>query len=556
MKNLFVVLFLIYGCIYLTCTSNIAGNSTQTGNPTVSAMLYNPGGSPAVNASVHFYKSSDDPRNDKGDSTETDSHGNYVIHLDTGIYNIIAHGDSGLAFQDSIKVIKGDTIRPHRDTLKAPGTIKGIVQLQPGDDARTVFILFMGTHTFTLPSDDTGHFTTDNMAAGKYSVRILTTTPNYKVLDTTLSVIAGIQNLLPNPLVMQYTGIPTPKNVRIVYDTLKQIVTLTWDSANASLVSSYNVYRRNVGLNTVLARINTSPVTGTSYRDSTGVQDSVYEYSVAAVNASASEGVKSAAVSVIKVSAYPLITTINLDSSGPGPIALAVAPDTTLYVAYHGNSDGFVGMYNKTGHLLRKVGAGMFTQVFDAAIDSRKNIYVADPDKGRIVKFNAAGDSIAAWSANIPTSLAIDALDMVYVVASNGQELIIFDTTGNQLDSLVAPASQFSRVKTSHVQQGIWVGDIASGNIKHYQPNFILADILTITQGPIGEPSGIRGVDDSDLCYVSEYQRPVYVFNAASTLKSWWSPGAYECLALSDKSVYVIIQNGLEWKILSYHQPQ
>ena len=333
------------------------------------------------------------------------------------------------------------------------------------------------------------------MAAGHYSVRIITTTPNYKVLDTNLSVIAGTQNVLPGPIVLQYTGIPVPTGLRIIYDTLKQIVTLMWDSANASLVSSYNVYRRNVTADSTPVKINASPVRATTYSDSTQarttsffdstvIQGVTYEYQIAAVNAETMEGTKSAAVSLIKVSAYPLIATINLDSSGPGAIALAIAPDTTLYVAYRGNNDGFVGMYDKTGHLLRKVGAGMFSQVFDVAIDSRKNIYVCDPDKGLIVNFSAAGDSLLAWTTNMPTSLTIDASDNVYAVTSNGQEIITFDTAGNRQDSLVAPASNFVLIRASHTHQGIWVGDYNSGNIKHFQPNLVLVGTLTITQGP------------------------------------------------------------------------
>ena len=47
-----------------------------------------------------------------------------------------------------------------------------------------------------MPVDAIGNFTTANMAAGNYSVRIITTTPNYKVLDTNLSVIAGTANVL------------------------------------------------------------------------------------------------------------------------------------------------------------------------------------------------------------------------------------------------------------------------------------------------------------------------------------------------------------------------
>jgi DNA-binding beta-propeller fold protein YncE len=212
-------------------------------------------------------------------------------------------------------------------------------------------------------------------------------------------------------------------------------------------------------------------------------------------------------------------------------------------------------MYDQTGHLLRKVGEGMFTQVFDVAIDSRKNIYAADPDQGRIVKFNASGDFITTWSVNMPTSLAIDISDRVYTVANNDHDLIVFDTTGNLLDSLMTPASQFCYLNTSQVHTSIWVGDYTSRDIKHYLPDFVLVGTLTITQGP-SEPYGLRGVDDSGFCYVSGYQKPVYVFDSASTLKNWWSPGVYECLAILNRTVYVLSLQGLSWVVFSYRLPQ
>jgi hypothetical protein len=551
--------------LFVACSRNdIAGNSSQAGNPSVTAMVYNPGGSPAAHARVRFYPVHYNPRTGMAkalaavvESTTTDANGNYSAKLDTGAYNVLSASDSGVVYQDSITVVKDSTVHPPADTLKAPGGIRGRVRLQTGDDARTVFIIFMGTSTLSMPDDSIGRFTVANMAGGTYRVRILTTLDAYVPKDTMLSVMAGKTDSLTHDIVLQYTGIPVVTGLTISYDTLKQIVNLSWNKPTTGrAVKGYNIYRMNVDSNTTLATINLHLVTDTVYSDSTGTQDQTYKYSVAVMDTNNTEGVKSATVSVIKVSAYPLITTINLDSSGPGPIALAIAPDATLYVAYRGNGDGFVGMYDKTGHLLRKVGAGMFTQVFDAAIDSRKNIYVADPDKGRIVKFNASGDSSATWTTNVPTSLAIDVSDIIYAVTSNGQEIITFDTAGNRKDSLVAPASNFGLIRASHTHQGIWVGDHNSGNIKHYQPNLALIGTLTITQGPIGEPSGLRGVDDSDFCYVSEYQRPVFVFDAAATLKSWWSPGIYECLALSDKAVCVIIQNGLGWRILTYSQPQ
>ena len=229
-------------CISLMhyCTSNIAGNSTQTGNPTVVAMLYNPGGSPAVNATVRFCKSGSDPRNDSGYSTVTDAHGNYTATLDTGVYNIIARGDSGMAFRDSIKVIKGDTVKPPPDTLKAPGSIRGVIRLQPGDDARTVFILLMGTNTWTKPDDSTGKFTVANLAEAAYDLRFISSLDNYGVLDTNNIPVRSADTTNLDTIELPFKA---PQALNAYVDDSAKSITLTWSAPPGIPFAGYYVYR-------------------------------------------------------------------------------------------------------------------------------------------------------------------------------------------------------------------------------------------------------------------------------------------------------------------------
>jgi hypothetical protein len=111
----------------------------------------------------------------------------------------------------------------------------------------------------------------------KYKVRILTATPNYSVMDTSLNITAGKDSVLADTIRLQFKGIPVVTGLKISYNTLKQIVTLTWIKADTSLVASYNVYRRNVDSNTILTRINASPITDTSYIDHTLSKNATYE---------------------------------------------------------------------------------------------------------------------------------------------------------------------------------------------------------------------------------------------------------------------------------------
>lgn len=315
----YVLLSFLAVCLFmcLTCSKNVGVNNTKIDPRTIPAMLYNPGGSPAVHAKVWFYPINYNPHGDgvakrmaTADSTTTDSTGNYSVKLDTGTYNVLASGDSGIAYQNSITVTNDSAVRPPADTLKAPGGLKGRVRLQPGDDPRTVFILFLGTNIWGTPDDSTGKFTVTNLAQGTYRVRFLTTLNAYVPKDTTLSVTAGMVDSPPHDIVLRYTGVPGPTGLTVSYDTLRQTVILTWTGADTSMIAGYNVYRAIKGQNFSLITQTPLPDIVTTYRDSTVTVGTTYQYEVVSRNAA---GVQSTAVltpgDTMKVVSSSLVTT-------------------------------------------------------------------------------------------------------------------------------------------------------------------------------------------------------------------------------------------------------
>jgi hypothetical protein len=306
---------LVFAVAALHCGIN-PNDGTGSSTESITAMLYNQDGSPAKQAKVCFYRHHDDPRNNHAvDSTYTDNNGNYKKDLDTGTYNILATLDTNATFQDSVIVTEGDTTRPVPDTLKSLGSISGRIELQGTDDPRTVFVLFMGSNTFVRPTDLLGNFSATNMAKGKYPVTLLTTLDNYAVMDTSFLIRAGFDSIIPQPIVMNYTGIPVPKGLRIEYDTMKQIVTLYWNTPTTGRpLSGYNIYRKHQDSAITLLR---ADWTDTTYNDSTGIQDITYEYRVAAIDTNTTEGTRSAAVSVTVESAFIISDTIlTIDSVG------------------------------------------------------------------------------------------------------------------------------------------------------------------------------------------------------------------------------------------------
>lgn len=291
---------------FLYCSLDMAGGSTETTNTKIAGMLYNPKGSPAVNAKVLIVTVDHNPisRYRKSpaivDTALTDSNGNYSFDsLPGGYYNIFGEGDSGISYTDSI-LIKNDTgnnLLP--DTLKEPGSLTGVIRLQPEHTSRTVLVLVFGSLTWTMPVDSIGNFTLANMAEGTYRVRFLTTLDDYNPLDTNLYIKAGMNDTLSDTLYMPFTGIPTPAGLSLEYDTSNQVVILSWNAVDTSLIKGFYIYRKHKDSSDV--RLNNTAVIDTFFLDSLNggpPYNGTYFYYVTAIDKKGNEGLKSVLDSV------------------------------------------------------------------------------------------------------------------------------------------------------------------------------------------------------------------------------------------------------------------
>jgi sugar lactone lactonase YvrE len=336
-------------------------------------------------------------------SGKTDTNGRYFFNsIDTGVY-VVEGFDSAdnrvliegvhIASRDSAK-----TLGP--DTLKPAGAIKGKIVLSEGGDPRKVLVFSFGIDRFARVNTD-GSFLFPDLARGTYTLRFLPLSPDYGVLDTGNIVVKPSDTTGLDSIVLPFVGIPLPKNVTISYDTLKRIVTLSWSKADTALVESYNVYRRNVDSNTVFARINASPVTDTVYRDSTGTQNETYEYRVAAVNKSATEGTESVSATVTIVSAFRFVKDFGTAGSGAGqflaPEGIAVDRNGRFWVADEYRNK--IMNFDSSGAFLLEWGvygsaAGQLNYPFGLDIDPQQNIVVCEWDGTRVEKFDTLGNLV------------------------------------------------------------------------------------------------------------------------------------------------------------------
>jgi hypothetical protein len=432
---------LLPGCALLNCMNPNSGG-TETGDAKVSGVLYNSGGSRSAGAKVACIPRHYNPNGGSRtgiDSTVTDDTGSYRFKtMPADTYNIFAQSDSGLVYIESVVVKPDSQRRIPPDTLKAPGSIRGRIELEPGDDARNVFIIFLGTYVFRMADDSVGNFAISDLAKGRYRVRILANLPNYRVMDTAFTITAGRDSVLPQPIRLEYTGIPVPQGLRIVYDTLKQIVTLIWNKPTTGRpIQGYNIYRKHQDSSLVILK---SDWSDTTYNDSTGIQDITYEYRVAAVDTNTTEGTRSAAVSVIFSSSFNLFRTLgNGQGTGNGQFnglrSLAVDSGGNIFCVDEGNNR--IQVFDSIGNYLRQWGS-QFGTPEDICIDSVGNIYVADYGNHRIQKFSNGGAFVSQWGSygsangefNFPDAIAIWG-DALFIGEWSGQRVQKFGLDGN-----------------------------------------------------------------------------------------------------------------------------
>jgi streptogramin lyase len=439
--------------INLSCTTQLAGGSgSDEGHSRIMGTLYEPCGKrPAAHADVRMRLASVLADTTGGAlvdaaSGKTDASGAYSFAgVDTGVYVV-----EGFDSADNRVLIKGvhvsnidssKTLGP--DTLKPGGAIKGKIILIEGGDPRKILVFSFGIDRFARVNSD-GSFLFPDLARGTYTLRVLPLLPDYGVLDTAGIAVKSADTTDIGAVSPRFIGIPTPKNVTISYDTLKQIVTLTWGKADTALVKSYNIYRRNVDSNTVFARINASPVIDTVYRDSTGVQNLTYEYRVAAVNKSAAEGTRSVSCTVTMVSAFRFVK----DFGTPG------------------------------------AGAGQFLAPEDIAVDRKGGFWVADEYRNKIMSFDSSGAFLFEWGVNgsakgqlnYPFGLDIDPQQNIVVCDFDGSRVEKFDTLGNLILEIDSSGIQIKDVSVDE-KGNIYVSMTANGvlnSIVKYNPKGVL----------------------------------------------------------------------------------
>ncbi|MDD5676101.1 MAG: hypothetical protein PHC61_18155 [Chitinivibrionales bacterium] len=329
-KNKYFYLFLFSTAIsaLLSCSPSSpqhAGNSSQTDNGKVMGMLYEPDGkTPADNAIVQFIRSDNvpSPQLKKAQAatylTTTNGAGQYFADsIPAGYYNIFGSKGEDLCYVES--VIVNDSTPLPKDTLKAPGSLGGVIRLASGQDSRHVLILIFGTNSFASPLDSIGNFLLPDMAEGNYHVRLLATGGgyNYLPLDTVFSIVSGVNKTLTDTIFLRPDSLNMP-----LFFTAKAMeygwVQLSWQKVNGAII--YSLYRNvtDTGAYKYIGH-----TIDTAYGDGDSVDfGRVYYYKVQATNSmSASPFSK----------AYSVLTT----PAPPESVTAVAITDSQIKVSWH-----------------------------------------------------------------------------------------------------------------------------------------------------------------------------------------------------------------------------
>lgn len=308
--------------LLLGCTSDLKVSNTDqpgsgVGSETV-GIIYKSNLSLADGAQIKIIKTDVIPDNQKTivtDSQITNTKGEYKLkNLPSGTYNIFGSKEGELVYRSSVE-IKYDSagkllLDTLRDTLQLPGSLTGTISLMPGDDPRKVLVLILGS-SYTFAPDTNGKFTLENLPRGTYPVRFYHSLPDYEILDTVLTIISGKITNLANPIILKYKGIPAVNNVKTAYDSVKQIVQITWNKAPRVTMKGYNVFRDNVDSSQSISPINTKLLTDTFFIDSNIVQGRTYKYRIVSADTVGKIGIDYAQSDSVKMStAFKVARTI------------------------------------------------------------------------------------------------------------------------------------------------------------------------------------------------------------------------------------------------------
>lgn len=253
-------------CILLafSCSTRVAGPSTEETNPTVAGTIFTYGKHPASFARVIVY-----PKSDNKDSTASfqllepevvtiaDENGYFeIVNLGSGDFVLEAQGkeNSGYAVVNNVEVISWNSaIRYDSIFLSRPGSITGVAtrggvrsyqsneRLQDG--FIDVFVKDINRHTTT---DLHGRYEFNDIPPGTYTLVFHADDGFFTTFKDSVRVLDSAVTKVESVLIKRIPWLPPPKPFDLTVEQIGNLseVKLTWKAYNTSDLVGFEVERR------------------------------------------------------------------------------------------------------------------------------------------------------------------------------------------------------------------------------------------------------------------------------------------------------------------------
>lgn len=264
MRRLFIYLLLLFLCC---CSDEQAGGTTDVDIEigAIGGKLVTKEGFPASNAEVTLYRLTGIDAAEAVDTVTTNSLGAYIFTGQRGgIYHLSSHyKDSIFGSKRNIDHIQTTYTDLLTDTLLAPGVLEGYARIDQ-DNHQGILVYIPGT-SYIAYTDATGFYRIHKLPQGDdytlsfqmygYSGQNVEDIQITSEDTTKLDTVKLINNLHP-------TGLSS------TYDTVNNIITLSWDPMDSKDIKGYNIYRKVKENNNEYTLLNTELLcTDTFYQD-------------------------------------------------------------------------------------------------------------------------------------------------------------------------------------------------------------------------------------------------------------------------------------------------
>jgi hypothetical protein len=261
----YYLLIVVLGCI-LFCVKNpgISGPSTEQGNPQISAVIFDSTLKPVQNVSVYVLRIPDelDTAADSSKilsspairiiSIKSDNNGRCAFtNLISGTYRLEAVDSARnlMVISGSI-VIQSSVDKPVTDTLilQTPGLAEGVVirgeSAIVNNNLQNAFIQIRikELDRFYI-TDPSGKYLFDNLPIGEYTFYYYASNGFYIAKRKGIIVQSGIRTVVDTVELVPYSGLLPPSEFSQFYDSLKNVVLLSWRPVNYNRLSHYVIER-------------------------------------------------------------------------------------------------------------------------------------------------------------------------------------------------------------------------------------------------------------------------------------------------------------------------